>query len=287
MAQPILPQWARIEKPVIGMVHMLPLPGSPKFDGDLRALRDSTLRDAEGLAMGGVNGLIIENFGDAPFYKERVPPHVVAQMTALAANLRRRNPDLPIGINVLRNDAISAMAIASAVGASFIRVNILCGARVTDQGLMQGVARELLRYRKEIDSTGIKIFADVNVKHSAALGSHHSGSGGYRLEDEVHDTIDRGLADAVIVSGTGTGKSAEMDELMTVKAAAGDTPVILGSGVNAENMQSFATHADGFIVGSGVKKDGVVTNAVDPRRVEKLMMIQKHMTLSHSGGTGE
>src|SRR5262249_57030804 len=142
--------------------------------------------------------LLIENFGDVPFYPGRVPAHVVAQMSVLAADVRRAQPALPLGINVLRNDGRSALAVAHAVGASFIRVNVLCGARVTDQGLIQGIAHELLRARAAWQATGIKIFADVDVKHSAALAA-------VALPDEVRDTIERGLADAVIGSGGGAG----------------------------------------------------------------------------------
>ncbi|HXD50949.1 MAG TPA: BtpA/SgcQ family protein, partial [Burkholderiales bacterium] len=140
------PRWKNNRKIVIGMLHLPPLPGAPLFDGNLKRIRDSVLRDAETLATGGVHGLMMENFGDVPFYPDRVPASVVAQMTALACEVRGR-VDLPLGINVLRNDGRSALAVAHACGASFIRVNVLCGARVADQGLIQGIAHDLLRER--------------------------------------------------------------------------------------------------------------------------------------------
>src|SRR4051794_7613276 len=130
----LLALWSSIRKPVIGMLHLPPLPGSPMYSQD-RPIGEVVIRDAEALAGGGVNGLMLENFGDVPFYPGRVPAHTVAAMTAIAAEVRRRFPELPLGINVLRNDGCSAMAIAAAVGAHFVRVNILCGARLADQGI--------------------------------------------------------------------------------------------------------------------------------------------------------
>src|SRR3954466_6616533 len=127
----LLPQWPRSRKVVIGMIHLLPLPGSPRYAGDVKAVREAALRDAAALHEGGVHGLMIENFGDVPFYPSRVPAHVVAAMTVMAAEVRRAVPQVPLGINVLRNDGLSALAVAAAVGASFIRVNVLCGARLT------------------------------------------------------------------------------------------------------------------------------------------------------------
>src|SRR3954466_6562310 len=135
----LLARWSSVRKPVIGMLHLPPLPGSPQFtaaDGP-DALREIVLRDADALAAGGIHGLMLENFGDVPFYPGRVPAHTVAVMTALAADVRQRFGELPLGINVLRNDGQSALAIAAAVGAHFIRVNILCGAGLTGQGIIQ------------------------------------------------------------------------------------------------------------------------------------------------------
>jgi membrane complex biogenesis BtpA family protein len=142
----LVPQWPRSRKVVIGMIHLLPLPGSPRYVADVKAAREAALRDAGALRDGGVHGLMIENFGDVPFYPARVPAYVVAHMTAIAAEVRSRVA-LPLGINVLRNDGLSALAVAQACGAEFIRVNVLCGARVADQGILQGIAHDLLRER--------------------------------------------------------------------------------------------------------------------------------------------
>ena len=254
--------WQNVRKPVIGMLHLAALPGAPLYGGSLSAVREAVLRDAQLLAEGGVNGLMIENFGDTPFFPGRVPAHVVAHLTAIAAEVKRAVPNLPLGINVLRNDGLSALAIAHAVGAEYIRVNVLCGARVADQGLLQGIAHDLLRLRAELKADGIKIFADVDVKHSAPLAERS-------ITDEVDDTLHRGMADALIVSGAGTGKPTEPEKVKQVKAAAKDAPVFLGSGVTPQTLPALLPHADGFIVGTFFKKDGVV----DVQRVRELMKL--------------
>ncbi|HEX3356318.1 MAG TPA: BtpA/SgcQ family protein [Tepidisphaeraceae bacterium] len=249
---------------MIGMLHLPALAGAPGFGGGgAKRILEGVLRDAEGLAGGGVHGLMMENFGDVPFYPDRVPAHVVAQMTAVAMEVRRRT-DLPLGINVLRNDGRSALAIAHAVGAKFIRVNVLCGARVTDQGLIQGIAHDLLRERAMLGAGDVKIFADVDVKHSAALAARP-------IEDEVDDLIERAGADAIVVSGAGTGKATDPGKVRVVKRAASETPVFIGSGVTAETISEFLDCADGFIVGTSFKKGGVSTNPVEQKKVKELM----------------
>jgi membrane complex biogenesis BtpA family protein len=262
----LLPQWPRSRKVVIGMIHLLPLPGSPRYGGDVKAVREAALRDAAALHEGGVHGLMIENFGDVPFYPSRVPAYVVAHMTAIAAEVRARIA-LPLGINVLRNDGLSAIAVAHACGAEFIRVNVLCGARVADQGLLQGIAHDLLRERSLLGITAgdVKILADVDVKHSAPLAARD-------IADEVDDTVKRGLADGVIVSGAGTGKKTDPEKVRAVKACAGaDVPVFVGSGITAETIGKHAPFADGFIVGTAFKRDGDPTNPVEVDRVRKLV----------------
>ena len=265
----MLATWHANLKPVIGMLHLLALPGSPRFGGDVGAVREAAVRDADVLAAAGVHGLMMENFGDVPFHPGRVPTAVAAHMTAIAVEVRRRFPQLPLGINVLRNDGRTALAVAHAAGASFIRVNVLCGARLADQGILQGIAHDLLRDRAELAAAGIRIFADVDVKHSAALAERP-------LADEVDDTVDRGLADALVVSGAGTGKPTDLGKVRAVKAAAmavgtGATPVFLGSGVTADTIGQFLPVADGFIVGTAFKAGGVATNPVDAGRVRELM----------------
>ncbi len=264
MSRPLLPAWADRPLPVIGMLHLLPLPGAPRFVGDRAAIRERLLADADALAAGGVDGLMLENFGDVPFHPGALPPHVVAEMTALACAVRARC-DLPLGINCLRNDALAALAVAHAVGGAYIRVNVLCGARVTDQGVIEGPADRLLRERARLGATGIRIVADVDVKHSAPLGTPRP------LGDEVADLVERGGADAVVVSGSGTGRPTDTDHLDAVRAAAGAVPVLVGSGVDASSIATLVGRADGVIVGSSLKRDGDPRAAVDPARVRELV----------------
>ena len=305
MATQLLPGLPPSLKPLLGMLHLPPLPGAPRFDGNLAAVRDTVLRDADALVTGGVHGLIMENFNDTPFYPGAVPPIVVAHMTVIAGEVRRRF-DVPLGINVLRNDGRASLAIAHAVGAAFIRINILAGARVTDQGVIEGQAHDLLRERAALGAAvgpaslpawataagvgpaslpaaagtearpteswprtearpTVRIFADVNVKHSMPLGRPRA------LEDEVSETLERSGADAVIVTGRGTGMPTDPEDAQRVRSAAGDHPVIVGSGLTAETIGDFMPFADGFIVGTSLKIGGLVHNPVDPERVRAIV----------------
>lgn len=248
-----------ISKPIIGMLHLPALPGAPKASMALEEVIEFVLADAQVLVQGGCHALMLENFGDVPFFPGSVPPTVAALMTRLACEVKR-SCALPLGINVLRNDGMTALAVAVAAGADFIRVNVLTGARVTDQGLIQGIAHELLRERRLLNAEHIAILADVDVKHSAPLASRP-------LAAEVEDTLKRGLADGVIVSGSGTGAKVSVEQLRAVKQAAGAAPVLIGSGASGDTLEDYWPHADGFIVGSAFKRGGTVSGAVDGARV--------------------
>ena len=254
------------EKPVVGMLHVPPLPGSPQNRLDRDAILDWVLEDAKTLADGGINGFALENFGDIPFYPGRVPPHTVSFLTALGVEVKRQF-HLPLGINVLRNDAESALAIAAAVPAEFIRVNVHTGARLTDQGVIEGTAHQTLRYRKLLGAD-IRIFADVDVKHSAPIASRE-------LKVEVEELVSRGCVDAVIVTGSATGRAGSLHELKTVKASAGSAYVIAGSGVDERNIGDVLKIADAVIVGTSLKRDGITTNPVDLARVRALVEARK------------
>ena len=160
-------------KALLGVIHLPPLPGAPRYDGDMAALRARTARDAEALAAAGFDAVLVENFGDAPFFRGRVPAETVAAMAVLADEARRVS-GLPLGVNVLRNDGLSALAVAAATGARFVRVNVLVGARVTDQGVIDSEAAELLRLRRALDAQRVSLVADVGGKHSAPLAGHGS-----------------------------------------------------------------------------------------------------------------
>ncbi len=243
------------------MVHLLPLPGSPSSGPPLDQVTRRAVADAAAMAQGGVDGIIVENFGDAPFTAGRVDPYVVAAMTLVSARVRDVLPDGILGINVLRNDARAAMAIATAVAADFVRVNVHVGAMVTDQGLITGTARDTLLYRRSLDS-GVRIAADVLVKHAVPLGQQS-------LVDSARDTHRRGKADALIVTGTGTGQPIDVRRLMAVRSAT-TAPVWAGSGVNPDTLPAVRPLVDAVIVGTYLHAGGDLDAPVDVARVRTM-----------------
>ena len=257
-----LKQTFKTDRPIIGVVHLLPLPTSPRWGGSLKAVVDRAEQEATALASGGVNGIIVENFFDAPFPKDCVDPAVVSAMT-LVVNRLMHLVTLPVGVNVLRNDARSALAIATCTNAHFIRVNVLTGVMVTDQGVIEGQAHDLMRYRRELGSE-VKILADVLVKHARPLGSPN-------LTTAVQETIERGLADGVILSGWATGSPPSLEDLELATAAAKGTPVFIGSGANWENIPQLIQAVDGVIVSSALKRKGQIQQPIDPIRVSQFV----------------
>jgi membrane complex biogenesis BtpA family protein len=179
-------------------------------------------------------------------------------MAAIAAEARAATR-LILGINVLRNDGASALAIAQAAGAQFIRVNVFIGARVTDQGIIQGIAHRLLRLRRQLGADEVQIWADVDVKHSSPIVARP-------LEEEVQEAVVRGRADALIVTGKATGDAVHLEELSRVKSAAADRPVLIGSGVTPENLKTLVPVCDGLIVGTALKRNKDVEAEVDTHR---------------------
>ena len=250
-------------KAFIGVVHLPPLPGSPRWQGDMGQVLDWARRDAKILAAGGVHGLIVENYGDAPFEPGRVEAHTVAAMT-LATQAVKQDVDLPVGINMLRNDPMSAIAVAVTTGAQFVRINIHYGVMAADEGIMEGKAHETLRYRRAMGGEDqVKIFADVLVKHAVPLGTAD-------LSYLARETVERGLADVLIVSGSATGEEALPRDLDLIKSSVPQVPVLVGSGIDESNIGTFLSVGDGAIVGTSLKVDGKIDNPVDPDRVARL-----------------
>jgi membrane complex biogenesis BtpA family protein len=251
-------------KPVIGMVHLWPLPGAPGYTGyGMQVIVEHALRDAEALVQGGVDGLVVENMWDLPYYVGNdVKPEAMTAQAVAAAEVVKNFP-IPVGINVIHNGGVVCLAIAVAAGARFIRVCILTGARVWDTGEFDhGCAAELMRKRKELAADGIHIFADVDKKHSVPFP-------GIDLQTHIQWTEFYG-ADALIVSGKFTGNAPDVEKVREAKRLA-TRPVLIGSGCSAENAATFLQYADGIIVGSSLKRDGVMENAVDATRVSALM----------------
>jgi membrane complex biogenesis BtpA family protein len=251
-------------KILVGVVHLPPLPGSPRWAGDFEGVVGHAVRDALAYARGGADAVIIENFGDVPFTKDAVPPETVAAMAA-AGRAVRAAVALPIGFNVLRNDARAALALCAACDGSFIRVNVHCGAMVTDQGVIQGRAFETLRLRQQL-APRVQILADVHVKHAAPLAP-------LPIEIAARDTLERGLADALIISGTGTGTATDLRDVERVRAACPRARIFIGSGINAESAADYLKVADGIIVGTSLKRGGNVRDGVDRQRVKVMARI--------------
>ncbi len=256
-----------VPRGLIGVIHVPPMPGDPTYrGGGFDAVEGLALADAEALVAGGVGALVVENLGSVPYAKgtagARLPPHQVAFLALLVRSVAARH-QVPVGVNCLRNDAVSALAIAATAGARFVRVNVHTGAYLTDQGLIEGEADVSLRYRREIAAEDVAILADVHVKHAAMLAP-------VPIERAVEDALERGLADAVIVTGPATGEAPTPELLARVEGAAGKRPVILGSGLTPENAAALLPHVDAAIVGTWVKQEGNLRAPVDVARVREL-----------------
>jgi len=248
-------------KVLIGVVHLQPLPGSPRFRGGIKPTLDRAVADAVAYEKGGATAIIIENFGDTPFTASSVSAETIAAMARAGAAVRAAIR-LPIGFNVLRNDARAALGLASACDGCFIRVNVHTGAMLTDQGIIQGNASETVRTRAHL-CPQTQILADVHVKHAVPLGNQ-------LLQDAARDAWERGHADALIVSGPGTGLPAMEADVQAVREICPDAPILIGSGFNLANARDFLPWINGAIVGSSLKKNGRLNNPVDPARVKAL-----------------
>lgn len=241
------------------------MPGSPRSRGeDFRTVIDAAVSDAMAYVEGGMDGLIIENHGDIPFLKpDRIGPEVAAGLAVITDRVRQRT-DVPIGINVLANAAIPALAIAKTAGAAFVRVNQWANAYVANEGIVEGEAALALRYRAAIGANDVAIFADAHVKHGA-----HAIVADRTVTELVRD-VEFFDADAVICTGQRTGDAASAEEIAEMRSATG-LPILVGSGMTPDNLPTLLPLLDGVIVASALKEGGVWWNKVDQRRVEAFM----------------
>lgn len=250
---------------LLGMVHLPPLPGAPRWSPPTRghgkppAWVRRAVDDATALAEAGFDGVLVENFGDAPFHKGRVPAETTAALAVASAAVRAALPRaVAVGVNVLRNDAESALGVAAAAGLDMVRVNVLAGAAVTDQGLIEGRAADVLRARARL-CPRVALLADLRVKHARPLVERP-------LVEEARELIGRAGADAVIVSGAATGAGVDADELAAARGALGTHPLLVGSGATTRSVATLLAHADGVIVGTAIKRGGRTTGRVDGKR---------------------
>lgn len=259
-------------KPLVGVVHLPPLPGSPGWvaEGrpDVEDIVERVRADADAFLAAGFDGLIVENYGDTPFFKV-VPPETVALVTRCALEVVRRAGARPVGVNVLRNDAHAALACAVATGARFIRVNVHTGTAATDQGIIEGAAATTLRLRDHLGASPgtarpVAILADVHVKHARPIIPEDLGRA-------VSDAAERGRVDGLIVSGSATGEAPDVRALREARAAAPGVPLWLGSGLRPESCAELVPWIDGAIAASAARQDGRAGRPVDPARAAALV----------------
>lgn len=244
----------------IGMIHLRALPGTPDNTLDMPDILDAALRDADALAKGGCDALLVENMADLPYLNGHVGPEIVSAM-AIAVDRVVRSFDLPVGVQVLAGANKEAMGVATCAGAQFIRAEAFAYAHIADEGMMNASAAEVLRMRKHINSH-VKVWADVQKKHSC-----HAITSDAKLTDLAHGFAFCG-ADALIVTGVSTGCEAHIEDVAAVRPA--NLPVIIGSGITAANAEKFGAAADGLIVGTSIKVDGNWRNPVDIARVRAI-----------------
>ena len=258
----ILPSIFNVSRPLIGVIHIEALPGTPANCRDVAAIAESAVAEARVYQAAGFHGLVIENTHDRPYLKSSVGPEIGAAMAVIGAEVRRA-VSLPLGIQVLAGANVSALAVAHACGARFVRVEGFVFAHVADEGLIESSAGELLRYRRAIGAGNVRIFADIKKKHSAhAITADVSIVETAKAAEFFH-------ADGVIVSGIATGSAADAEEVRTVGKAV-TIATLVGSGITPENIGSYPA-ADGFIVGSSVKHGGLWSNPLDDKRVREVV----------------
>ena len=247
---------------VYGVVHLKSLPGSPSNRLSIDEIIDSAQEDVNSLVYGGVDGIIIENFGDIPFVKDDISKRTLASFTTVVENLSIER-DIKVGINVLRNDGISALAIAEATKSQFVRINVLNNTMFTDQGVIEGDAHGVNQFKSSLNSY-VEIYADVFVKHAVPPP-------GSKIENHAEELIHRAGADVVIVTGDGTGHEINIEDLQKVRNIVPVGKLAIGSGVTSTNVDAYQDLADILIVGTSFKFDNDVAKRVDINRVEELV----------------
>lgn len=258
-----MPAEKLFNKSIIGMLHIQALPGTPKNHLSMPEIIDFTLKEAELYCQYGIDTLIIENMHDTPYLNREVGAEITTAMAIIAYELKKRF-SLKLGIQILAGANKEALAAAFCSGADFIRAEGFVFSHVADEGLMNSCAGELLRYRKAIGADQVKIITDIKKKHSA-----HAITADVDIV-ETAKAAQFFAADGVIVTGSSTGVSADLSELKSVKNGV-DIPVLIGSGITAENLLSYLEFADGLIIGSYFKEKGYWANNISVERVKQVI----------------
>jgi uncharacterized protein len=256
-------------KPVVGVIHVGALPGTPAAALGVEALSELAVREAAAYRDGGVDGLMVENMHDVPYLRGRVGPEVVAAMAVVGREVKRES-GLPVGVQVLAGANVEAVAVAHAAGLDFVRAEGYAFAHIADEGWIESSAAELLRYRRMIGAERVQVWADVKKKHSSHAVTTDVSLG------STAEAVEFMRGDAVVVTGGVTGEPPRVADVREVKARC-RLPVVLGSGIAADNLADFYREADAFIIGSYFKEGGHWSNPVDARRVEKLMEAVKRI----------
>lgn len=250
-------------KPVIAMIHLNALPGTPSSKWTIEELTEQAVGEAEVYRAGGVDGIMIENMHDTPYRRGQVGPEIVAAMAVIGRAVKAESR-LPVGVQVLAAANLEAMAVAHAAGLDFIRAEGYAFAHIADEGLIESSAAELLRYRRMIGAERVQVWADIKKKHSSHAITADVGIG------EMAAAVEFMRGDALIVTGGVTGEPPRLEDVREAKART-SLPVLLGSGVHADNIARYYAASDGFIIGSAFKAEGQWANAVDLARVERLV----------------
>jgi membrane complex biogenesis BtpA family protein len=251
---------------IYGVIHLKGLPGSTSNIFSIDKIVKLAQNDIDTLTAGGIDGLIIENFGDAPFVKDNLSKRSLVSFATVVSNLDI-DKKLDVGINVLRNDGISALSIAEATDADFVRINVLNNIMYTDQGIIEGKSYDISQFRNTL-SKEIKVFADVFVKHATPPY-------GAKIENHTKELLERAGADVVIVSGDGTGEETNIEDLQRIRDIVPLGKLAIGSGLNEVNIKKYVGISDIGIIGTDFKLDGILNNPVDLNRVKNLITQSK------------
>jgi membrane complex biogenesis BtpA family protein len=258
-----------IEKPVIGMVHLPPLPGAPRYTGQtIEELVEFAISEAKALEEGGIDAVLVENYNDYPYPTDRVPTPTLIAMAVIAHRVKAA-VSVPVGVNLLFNDVENELYLAWCLGLDFIRVEGFIDLLFTDMGPLFPTAPKLMRLRQILAAEKVAILADVQGKHTQAFPMRN-------LIDSARDALERGGADALILTGVRTGEAASKEIIRELKQKVPNAKIFLGSGVTPENLRENISFCDGVIVGTYLKKDGIISNPIDPERVRKLMAVAKN-----------